>query len=58
MVLSLETIQDNIGVNIGLDASRRYAMYGDSDSDRVQCFTCLALTPTSIRPDLIVGILW
>ena len=30
-----ETVQDNIGVNIGIDASRQYAMYGYSDSDRV-----------------------
>ena len=28
MVLCLETVQDNIGVNIGVDASRQYAMYG------------------------------
>ena len=49
MVLCLETVQDNIGVNIGVNASRRYAMYGDSDSnsDRVRCFKCLASTLSS-----------
>ena len=35
MVQCLETVKDNIGVNIGVNASRRYAMYGDSD--RVRC---------------------
>ena len=46
MVQCLETVKDNIGVNIGVNASRRYAMYGDSysDSDRVRCFKCLAST--------------
>ena len=44
MVLCLETVQNNIGVNIGVDPSRRYAIYGHSDSDRVRCFTCLAST--------------
>ena len=40
MVQCLETVQDNIGVNIGVNASKGYAMYGDgdSDSDRVWCF--------------------
>ena len=46
MVQCRETVEDNIGVNIGVNASRRYAVYGDSDSDsdRVRCFKCLAST--------------
>ena len=52
MIQCLETVKDNIGVNIGVNASRRYAVYGDSDSDsdRVRCFKCLASTGVSPLP--------
>ena len=40
MVQCLETVQDNIGVNIGVNASRRYTIYGDGDRVRCNVIMC------------------